>query len=230
MYDIWSASDPYPEETPEERWQMEKHLAETREMVHFALLDLRQVLNDPNRDKEQVSRALQPFYDSMHSAPADVDDLPLIEAFCRRVLEIGGRGQSNLQTELLRLVGNTTHLSSLPFLLEMLRYSKRGDSFGPERRLLALWGLARIARWHNLPDAYAALHIGLDDRKAEVRWQTADLILSAYLDARREVPPEIMKKLEQMADNDPEEEVRKMIARFLREPWADDDDDDDLFI
>lgn len=226
MYDIWIASDPYPEEPPEKRRRREKRLAETQEMVHFALLDLRLVLSDPNRDEEQVYRALQPFYDLGHTAPADVNDLPLIEAFCRRVLEIGGRGQSNLQTELLRLVGNTAHPSSLPFLLEMLRYSKRGDSFGPERRLLALWGLARIARRHNLPDAYTALQTGLDDRKAEVRWQTADLLPNAYLDARREVPPEIMEKLEQMAENDPDEDVRGLIARFLKEPWADDEVDD----
>jgi hypothetical protein len=64
----------------------------------------------------------------------------------------------------------------------MLPYTRRGDHFDPERRQLSLWGLARVAIFHNVPEAYAALLEGLDDRRAEVRITTADLILNAYLD------------------------------------------------
>jgi hypothetical protein len=32
------------------------------------------------------------------------------------------------------------------------------------------------------------------------------------------VPPEIVAKLEQMAQDDPDEDVRQMVRKFLREP------------
>ena len=105
MYDVWNPFDPSPEGTPEERLCLEQRMAEIRDALHFALLDLIPVIDDPDRDEEQVYRALRPFYDASHDARADVNDLPLVEALCLRVLEKGGTGQSDLQRELLRLVG-----------------------------------------------------------------------------------------------------------------------------
>jgi len=152
--------------------------------------------------------------------PMTPADLPEIEAQCRLVLERGGLRQNEMQTVLLRLVGATAAPQSAPFLLEMLHYGRRGDHFGPERRQLALWGLARIAIFHNEPQAYAALQEELDDRRAEVRGTAADLILSAYLDARREVPQDVVDKLCQMAHSDPDRNVQRWIQGYLREPWA----------
>jgi hypothetical protein len=88
---------------------------------------------------------------------------------------------------------------------------------------LALWGLARVAIFHNVPEAYAALWEGLNDRRAEVRFTTANMVLDTYLDKRsahRQVPQDVVNKLRQMAESDPDQDVRRAIRRYLREPWA----------
>ena len=85
---------------------------------------------------------------------------------------------------------------------------------------MALWGLARIAIFHNVPEAYDVLREGLDDRQAGVRGTAANLILDAYLDAGRDVPAGVVDKLRQMGRSDPDNGVRRAIRRFLREPWA----------
>ncbi len=219
-YDIWNLYDPSPEQIPAERARLGQRLVQIQQDFHVALLDVRPVIENPRRDIEQVYAVLRPFHEYSHDIPAHPGDLPEIEALCRLVLEKGGPGQSHLQEVLLRLVGNSASPKSLPFLLEMLCFSRRGDSFGPQRRLLAMWGLARLARWHNLPEAYEAVAAGLLDRNAEVRWTSADLILNAYLDARRDVSAQIVAKLHQMAHSDPDDEVRRVVGKYLDEPWA----------
>ncbi len=108
----------------------------------------------------------------------------------------------------------------MPFLLEMLRYTRRGDRFGPQRRQLALWGLARITILHNVLEAYIALGEGLDDHRADVRYTTADLVVNAYLSAGRDVPQDVVDRLRQVARSDPDDSVRRAVQRYLCEPWA----------
>ena len=105
----------------------------------------------------------------------------------------------------------------------MLHYSRRGDQFGPERRQLALWGLARIAIFHDVSEAYEALREGLEDHHADVRFTTADLILNAYLDKRsahQKVPQDVVERLQELARTDPDDSVRRVVRRYLREPWV----------
>jgi hypothetical protein len=142
-----------------------------------------------------VYEVARPYYESLNHLPMRVDDLPILEQFCRRVLAAGGPRQAQLQEILLRMIGATAAAESVPFLQEMWRFSRRGDRFGPERRQLALWGLARIAARHNVPEAYETVQQGLDDRHADVRFTAVDLVLNAYLIARRDVPQEIGEKL-----------------------------------
>jgi hypothetical protein len=163
---------------------------------------------------------LRPYYESGRDLPMTPADLPEIEALCRLVLDRGGLRQNEIQEVLLRLVGATAAPESVPFLLEMWRYTRRGDHFGPERRQLALWGLARIAIFHNVPEAYRALRDGLEDRRAEVRLTAADLIIDAYLDAHRSVPEDVVDQLREMARSDPDADTQRAVQRFLREPWA----------
>ncbi|MBU0491440.1 MAG: hypothetical protein KKB13_06285 [Chloroflexi bacterium] len=58
------------------------------------------------------------------------------------------------------------------------------------------------------------------DRRSEVRLTAANLILDAYLTARRDVPSDIVSQLRQMARSDPDADVQRVIGRYLREPWA----------
>jgi hypothetical protein len=183
---------------------------------------LRQVIQDPQRDPEDVYQTMRPYHEYMREMPMIPADLPELEALGRLILEQGGRGQKEVQEVLLRLVGATAEPESVPFLLEMWRYTRRGDMLGPFRRQLALWGLARVALFHGEPKAYAALLEGLDDHQAEVRWRVANLIIDAYLGAKREVPQEVIDKLRQMAESDPDDYARRTAKRFLREPWAQD--------
>ena len=101
-----------------------------------------------------------------------------------------------------------------------LHYRRRGDRFGPQRRQLALWGLARVALFRNIPEAYHALQGGLEDRNADVRYATADMILNAYLRAGRDVPQDVVARLRHMARSDPDDSVRHAVQSYLREPWA----------
>ena len=98
----------------------------------------------------------------------------------------------------------------------MLHYTRRGDRFGPQRKQLALWGLARVALSHNIPEAYSALQGGLDDRNADVRYATADMILNAYLRAGRDVPQDVVDRLRHMALSDSDDSVRHAAQRQRR--------------
>jgi hypothetical protein len=222
MYDTWNAYDPNPSDSPEDEARRQERLQQAQEIVRAVLPTLRQEIENPNRDMNSVFEALKPYYhETGGDVPMTPDDLPELQTLCRLVLERGGLRQNEIQTVLLRLIGATAAPEAIPFLLDMLHFTRRGDHFGPERRQLALWGLARVAIFHNTPDCYAALWQGLDDRNGEVRGTAADLILNAYLGARRKVPKPVVDKLVQMARSDPDEDVRRWIKSFLREPWAD---------
>jgi hypothetical protein len=214
------AYDPMPHDTPEDLERTRQRIQRNRQIIRELLPRLRALIEDPKRDPEDVFQVLRPYHLETNDVPMGQDDLPELEALCRLVLEKGGRSQQEIQCFLLRLIGSTASEASVPFLLEMLHYSRRGDNFGPERRQLALWGLARIAIAHNVSEAYTALWEGLEDHHANVRYTTADLILNAYLDARRDVPEDVVKKLRQMAATDPDKDVRQVVRRYLREPWA----------
>jgi len=216
MYDIWSPYDTRFTDQP----QTPPRLIAIQQAWHVALLDLRPLIDDAHRDIDQVYARVQPFQDYTQGTPPSPQDVPEIESLCRLALERGGAGQSVLQEVFLRLAGNAAEPRSLPFLLDMLRFTRRGDSFGPSRRQLALWALARLARWHHLPEAYQALRAGLDDRNAEVRLTAAALLLDANLEAGLDVPPQVVAKLQQMAQDEPDEDVCRSISRYLDEPWA----------
>jgi hypothetical protein len=222
VYDTWNPYDPWEDAPPEEKETRCERLKRDREIVRDMLPRLRELIEDPDRDANDVFQVLRP-YQQAREVPMTPDDLPELEALCRLILERGGSRQSDIQRVLLRLVGATAAPPSVPFLLEMLHYSKRGDQFGPERRQLALWGLARIAVFHDVPEAYEALKEGMDDHRAKVRLTAADLNLDAYLDMRgdrQEVPPDVIERLEEMAQSDPDDYVRRRVEKFLREPWA----------
>jgi hypothetical protein len=230
VYDTWNPYDPWEDAPPEEKETRRERLKRDREIVRDTLPQLRELIEDPDRDANDVFQVLRP-YQQAREVPMTPDDLPELEALCRLILERGGSRQSDIQRVLLRLVGATAEPTSVPFLLEMLHYSKRGDQFGPERRQLALWGLARIAVFHDVPEAYEALKEGMDDHRAKVRLTAADLNLDAYLDMRgdrQEVPPDVIERLEEMAQSDPDDYVRRRVEKFLREPWAQEREGNDV--
>jgi hypothetical protein len=220
LYDTRIRYEPWESDPPEVRERLHERMVSDQAAVRAMLPRLRLEIENPARDLNSVGEVLKPYHQGWRDLPMRQDDLPEIEALCRLVLERGGERQNEIQEVLLRLVGATAAPQSLPFLLDMWRYTRRGDQFGPERRQLAMWGLARVAIFHNLAEAYAALREGLDDHRADVRLTVADLIVDAYRDAGREVPPDVVEKLHEMAGSDPDEEVRRRVWRLLCEPWA----------
>lgn len=215
--------DPMPYETPKDRARTQQRIARNRQIIRDILPHLRELIEDPHRDPDDVFQLLRPYHLDTNNVPMTSADVPELEAQCWLILEKRGLEQQKIQRVLLRLVGSTAAPESAPFLLDMLHYSRRGDNFGPERRQLALWGLARIAIAHNVPEAYKALREGLTDRHADVRFTTADLILNAYLDAKRNVPDDVVARLREMAESDPDKDVRRAAQAYLREPWAQND-------
>ena len=219
-YDTWSPYDPNDADSPEVRARLRERLEQNRQIVRKMLPHLEREIENPGRDLNSVDEALRPYYLSAREAPMAHADLPELERLCQLILERGGLRQDEIQEVRLRLIGATAAAESVPFLLEMLRYTRRGDRFGPQRRQLALWGLARVALFHNLPEAYGALQGGLEDRNADVRYATADMILNAYLRAGRDVPQDVGDRLRHMAHSDPDDSVRRAAQHYLREPWA----------
>jgi hypothetical protein len=219
-YDTWSPYDPNGADSPKNRARLHERLERDRQIVRKMLPRLEREIENPRRDLNSVGEVLRPYHLSAREAPMTPADLPELERLCRLVLERGGSRQNDIQEVLLRLIGATAAVESAPFLLEMLHYTRRGDRFGPQRRQLALWGLARVALFHNLPEAYSALQGGLDDRNADVRYATADMVLNAYLRAGRDVPQDVVDRLRHMARSDPDDSVRRAAQRYLREPWA----------
>lgn len=220
MYDTHISFDPWPEETAVDLAHRQQRLELAQLSVRALLPYLQNEINNPKRDENDVYQILRPLYlDTGHDVPMMPADLSEIEAMFHQILTVGGTRQAEIQEVLLRLVGATAAVGSIPFLLAALHFTRRGDQFGPNRRQLALWGLARIAIRHNQADAYQALREGLNDRRAEVRLTAVDLILNAYLDAGRKVPLNVVTALKEMATNDPDKDVRRVVQRCLREPW-----------
>jgi hypothetical protein len=219
-YNTWNPYDLDDTASPERQARRYQRLEHDRQIIREMLPRVEAEIENPDRDSNSVGEALEPYHAFARELPMTPGDLPELERLCRLILERGGTRKGEIQEVLLRLIGATAAAEAKPFLLEMLHYSHRGDQFGPERRQLALWGLARIAIFHHVPEAYQALYEGLDDRNADVRYSTADLILNAYLNARRDVPPHVKEKLRQMAHSDPDDSVRRAAQRYLREPWA----------
>ncbi len=220
LYDLWNPFDPDDGESPEEQKRIAEQLALSQNELHAMLPELRLLINDSERDIEAVHALLRPIRWNMTAIPVSLPDLPEVEALCRLALESGGHGQNLVQENMLRLVGNTAHPQSLPFLHDMLYFTRQRDHFGPERRQLAIWALARLAKNHNLSEAYDALLTGLDDRHADVRLTTIGLLLDAHLMAGRDVPAIVVDKLGQLATNDRNDDVRRRARKCLREPWA----------
>jgi hypothetical protein len=181
LYSTLNPYDPREDAPAEEKAILRKRLKRDRGIVRGLLPRLRELIEDTDRDAEDVFQALRPYHLQAREVPMTPDDLPELEELCRLILKRGGSRQSDIQRVLLRIVGATAAPSSVSFLLDMLHYSKRGDQFGPERRKLALWGLARIAIFHDVSEAYEALREGMGDHRADVRLTAADLILGAYL-------------------------------------------------
>lgn len=219
-YDIGNFYDPFPGDTEEDKARLQQKLWEQQRAMRAAFPRLRDEIESEERDLDSVYNAARPYYEAGNYLPMRVDDLPVLEHFCRRILEAGGPRQAQIQEILLRMIGATAARDSIPFLQEMYRYSRRGDQFGPQRRQLALWGLARIAARHNVAEAYTTLQKGLDDHHADVRLTAADLVIDAYLTARQDVPQKIVEKLRDVAGSDPDEQVRRAVRRYLQEPWA----------
>jgi len=217
-YDTWNPYDPNDADSPDRRARLRERLEHDRETVRRMLPRLEREIENPRRDMRSVGEALRSYYLSTRGPPMTPADLPELERLCRLILERGGARQSEIQEVLLRLIGATAAVESVPFLLEMLRYTRRGDRFGPQRRQLALWGLARVAIFHNAPQAYSALQGGLTDRNADVRYATADMIANAYLRPGRDVPPDVVDRLRHLAHSDPDDSVRHAAQRHLREP------------
>ena len=219
-YDTWNPYDPNDADSPEDLIRRQKRAEQYRRTIRKMLPCLEQEIENPRRDLNSVGEVLRPYNLSAREAPMTPADLPELERLCRLILERRGSRQDEIQEVLLRLIGATAADESVSFLLEILHYTRRGDRFGPQRRQLALWGLARVAIFHNIPEAYHALQGGLDDRNADVRYATADMILNAYLRAGRDVPQDVVDRLRHMAWSDPDDSVRRAVQRYLREPWA----------
>lgn len=220
MYlDSWSPYDPNEHDTPKNVLRRQKRLQQDQQTIRAMLPDLRQEIEKSQRDSNQVAEVLAPYHEMGRDLPLTSTDMPEVEAMARLILQKGGLRQNDIQEVLLRLVGATAAPESVPFLLEMLHYSRRGDHFGPERRQLALWGLARIAIFHQIPDTYAALRKGLDDRQATVRFTTIELIIDAYIKADQPVPKEVVEKLQEMSRSDADDDVRHRVYAILKESW-----------
>ncbi len=144
LYDTYIPYDSMESDSLEAEARWRERLARDQQAVRAMLPHLRQEIENPERDVDSVYQVLRPYYEAVRDLPMTPADLPEIEALCRLVLDRGGLRQNEIQEVLLRLVGATAAPQSVPFLLEMWRYTRRGDHFGPERRQLALWGLARI--------------------------------------------------------------------------------------
>ncbi len=219
-FDTWSPYDPNEHDTPQDILRRQKRLQRDQQAIRAMLPRLRQEIEKPQRDSNQVAEVLAPYYEVGRDLPLTSADMPEVEATGRLILQKGGLRQNDIQEVLIRLVGATAAPESVSFLLEMLHYTRRGDHFGPERRQLALWGLARIAIFHQTPNVYAALRKGLDDRRAKVRFTTTDLIIDTYVKTYQPVPKEVVEKLQEMSHSDADDDVRHRAYAILKEPWT----------
>lgn len=217
MHYIYNPYDVLPCETEEEWARSQAIIEKNRQTIRDLLPQLRKVIEDPQREKEDVSRVLRPYYIETRAVPMTPEDIPELESLCRLILEKGGEQGQKIQEMLLSVISSTAAQESIPFLLDMLHGPQPKGRFGPRWRELALVGLGRIALIHERDEAYEALHEGLEDRHADVRYTTMALIANAYLNAEREIPKAVLVKFHKIARSDPDKDLRQDAKRYLRE-------------
>lgn len=93
----------------------------------------------------------------------------------RRVVAVGGAGNTYVQENLLELLAATEDPTSIPFWLDIVNLARPRDSFATKRRTYAVAALARLAIRGNptgtfsLPETYAALCIATPLRTWQLR-------------------------------------------------------------
>jgi len=127
------------------------------------------------------------------------DNLARAQELYPSMVLTGGTGSLDVQGELLSRIALTADPSSSPFWKEMLDFSRPRDTFATKRKTMALAALAFLAIRRNEPTAYQALREAAHHANPEVRALAVNYLGRAYFDAKRQLSPEVVAELSEIA-------------------------------
>ncbi len=144
------------------------------------------------------------------------DQVARAQDLYRRVVAMGGEGNTYVQEHLLDLLAATEDPASIPFWLDIVNLARLRDSFATKRRIYAIAALARLAIASDLPEAYTALRQLAHHARADVRGLALYYLGRAFLDAERTIPAEIVAELSEIVVRDSSFEPRFQARALLR--------------
>lgn len=162
-------------------------------------------------DSKQPGAGLHPLLNF------DAADLPRAQELFKRLALAGGTSNSYEQRHMLRMMGATPDVASIPFWLEMLGFTPRPrEQFAQERREYALAALAIITLAGNEQEGTVALLKATEHTKPDVRAGAIYYLSEAYLASEKEIPPATAARLRQVALDDPDFAPRFQARDALR--------------
>jgi hypothetical protein len=173
--------------------------AERQAEAHTVLDRLTEFLDHPPLKPCSMKDVRMPLYSQV---ALDAADLARAQDLYRRVYERGGAGNTYVQESLLGMIAKTANVSSIPFWLDILNWTRPRDIFAVSRRKSVMAALALLAVRRNAPEAEAALWQLAQHPQAEVRELAVEYLGHAYARAERPFPPDVLARMGEIAARD----------------------------
>ncbi|MBC8262711.1 MAG: HEAT repeat domain-containing protein [Anaerolineales bacterium] len=176
---------------------------------------LQQLLQDPDRDREDVVTALRLF--GVGEALVQHQDIPALIELARTAREVRGPGSQYVEKDVLRALVQVADEETLPFLVECFRYSRPRDGSAGYRRAIVLKGITAIALLSGNEEALDILDEALTHKLWRVRLAACRAIREVGGLSPRGLPPRLEQRLRHIVQHEQARGIRLCAELALEE-------------
>jgi HEAT repeat protein len=176
---------------------------------------LRQLLQDPGRDRKEVVAALRGF--SAAEVLVRREDVPALIELARTAREVRGPGSQYVEQDVLRALVEVADEELLPFLVECFHYSRPRDGSAGYRRATVLKGIAAIALLSRNEEALDLLDEALTHTLWRVRLAACRAIRDVGSMSQQGLPPRLEEQLRHIVQHEPSRDIRVSTELALEE-------------
>jgi len=176
---------------------------------------LRQLLQDPDRDRKDVLAALRLF--SVGEALVQDQDIPALIELARTAREVRGPGSQYVEQDVLRALVQVADEETLPFLVACFRYSRPRDGSAGYRRAIALKGITAIALLSGNEEALAVLDEALTRKLWRLRLAACRAIREVGSMSQQGMPARLEERLRHISRHEQARGIRVCAELALEE-------------
>lgn len=192
-----------------------QELDAVRLVLRTAIEALKQVLRDPERDRQEVFAIASAL--SAARVVARREDIPALIELARVAREVRGPGSQYAEEAALNALVEVADEGTVSFLAESLRFSRPHDGSAGHRRGIVQKGIAAIALLTANREALALLDEALTHRAYRTRLAACRAIREVASMTQEGLPPHLAEGLRQVVHRDPSRDVRVCAEIALEE-------------